>query len=129
MKRSIVMAMSLIAFLAVTSGYAQAQTMVTAKIPFTFTVGTSALPAGQYDFVRDSTTGIRVVGGGKNIALVPVITRLSGAIHNTPKDSHIVFDKVGDNHWLSEIWIPGQDGYMLMSTKGEHTHDVVDVPR
>jgi hypothetical protein len=129
-KRSVVMAMSLIAFLAVTSGYAQTTTMVTGKIAFPFTAGGKALPAGQYDFVRDGAgPTIRVVSAGKNMALVPIITRMSGAIHTTPNDSHIVFDKVGDKYALSEIWIPGQDGYMLSSTKGEHGHAVVDVPR
>ncbi len=119
MKRRVVMAMSLIAFLAVTSGYAQNMMMVTGKITFPFTAGGKALPAGHYEFVRDGTgSTIRVVSGGKNMALVPIVTRLSGAIHTTPKDSHIVFDKMGDKYTLSEIWVPGQDGYMLFSTKG-----------
>jgi len=129
-KRRVVMAMSLIAFLAVTSGYAQNLMMVTGKVTFPFMAGSKALPAGQYEFVRDGAApAIRVVSGGKNVALVPIITRLSGAIHTTPKDSHIVFDKMGDKYTLSEIWIPGQDGYMLWSTKGEHAHAVIDVPR
>ena len=130
MKRSVVMAMSLIAFLAVTSGYAQTPTLVTGKIAFPFMAGGKALPAGDYEFIREGTTPtIRVVSGGKNVALVPIITRLSGAIHTTPKDSHVVFDKMGDKYTLSEIWSPGQDGYMLASTKGPHEHAVLDVPR
>jgi hypothetical protein len=129
-KRSVVMTLSLIVFLAVTSGYAQAQERVAGQIAFPFTVGAKTLPAGQYEFVRDATTPvIRVVSGGKNVALAPIITRLAGAMHTTPKDSHIVFDKVGDKYSLSEIWIPGQDGYMLLATKGQHEHAVVDVPR
>jgi hypothetical protein len=129
-KRRLVMAMSLIAFLAVTSGYAQNLMMVTGKITFPFMAGGKALPAGQYEFVRDGTaSAIRVVSGGKNLALVPIITRLSGAIHTTPTDSHIVLDKMGDKYTLSEIWIPGMDGFMLSSTKGEHGHAVIDVPR
>jgi hypothetical protein len=124
------MAMSLIAFLAVTSGYAQTQMMVTGKIAFPFTVGAKTLPPGQYEFVCDAATPvIRVVSGNKNVALAPIITRLAGAMHTTPKDSHIVFDKVGDIYSLSEIWVPGQDGYMLLATKGQHEHAVVDVPR
>ena len=80
-----------------TSGYAQAQSTITGKIGFPFKVGTKALPAGQYDFVLDTASAVvRVVSGGKHVALVPIITRLSGAIHTTPKDSHLVFDKVGD---------------------------------
>ena len=130
MKRSVAMALSLVAFLALTSGYAQMQLRVFGNIPFPFTVGTKALPAGQYDFVRDGEApDIRVVAAGKNVARVPIVTRLAGAIHTTPKDTHLVFDKVGDTRLLSEIWVPGQDGYLLSSTKGPHEHDVVDVPR
>ena len=122
--------MSLLALLAVTAGYAQNQLMIAGKVSFPFMVGTKTLPAGQYDFVYDSTSrAIRVVSAGKNMALAPVVTRLSRAIHTSPKDSHIVFDKIGETYLLSEIWVPGIDGYMLSSTKGEHEHAVVDVPR
>jgi hypothetical protein len=115
--KSLVIAMSLVAFLAVTSGYAQTQLLVTGKIAFPFKVATKTFPPGEYDFVRDPTKQvIRVVAGGKTVALVPILTRLAGAIHTTPKDSHIVFDKVGATYSLSEIWVPGQDGYMLLST-------------
>ncbi len=130
MKRRVVMTLSLAAFLAVTSGYAQMQVRVFGNITFPFTVGTDALPAGQYDFVRDGEApDIRVVAAGKNVARAPIITRLAGAIHTTPKAAHLVFDKVGDTYKLSEIWVPGQDGYMLSSTQGKHDHAVVDVPR
>ena len=131
MKRCIVMVMSLIALLAATSGYAQAPPRITAKIAHPFTVGKSVLPAGQYDFVGESKPRmmIRIVSEGKNIAYVPVLTQLAAAIHTTPKDAHIVFDKVGDRYWLSEIWIPGHDGYMLLSTKEKHEHEVLDVQR
>ena len=57
-----------------------------------------------------------------------VLTRTAGAIHNTPADAHLVFDKVGEAYTLSEIWFPGTDGYMLNILKEQHEHRVVDVP-
>jgi hypothetical protein len=50
-------------------------------------------------------------------------------MHTTPEDAHIVFDVVGDKHMLSEIWIPGEDGYLLLATKGKHGHKVINIPR
>jgi hypothetical protein len=58
-----------------------------------------------------------------------VQTRLGAAIHTTKQDSHIVFDKVGEVYTLSEVWIPGTDGWLLFSTKGKHEHKTIDVPR
>ena len=129
MKTKIMLTMSLIALLAVTSGYGQ-QSSVKAKIDFPFTVEGKVLPAGDYEFVRDTSALVfRVTSEGKDRALVPVVTRLAGETHTTMQDAHVVFDKVGDTCSLSEIWIPGEDGYMLLITKGKHEHKVVNVQR
>ena len=55
------------------------------------------------------------------------MTRLSGEIHTTPQDAHLVFDKVGDTYLLSELWIPGKDGYLPQITKGAHEHIVLNI--
>lgn len=113
--------------LAVMSGYGQPAS-AKAKIDFPFTAGGKVLPAGQYEFVRDATAPVfNVQGEGKNFVVAQVITRLAGAMHTTPEDAHLVFDKVGDTYFLSEIWVPGEDGYMILATKGQHEHKVVNV--
>ena len=129
MKRKIMLTVGLIALLAVTSGYGQ-QWQLKAKMDFPFTVGSTVLPAGEYEFVRDNLATIfRVTDGDKNSALAPIITRLAGAKHTTPQDAHLVFDVVGETHFLSEIWIPGEDGYLVQSTKGKHEHKVINITR
>jgi hypothetical protein len=60
---------------------------------------------------------------------VPILTLLGAAIHTSKQDAHIVFDKVGEVYTLSEIWIPGEDGLLLVATKGKHEHKTIDVPR
>lgn len=131
MKTSVLLTVGLVAVLAQASAYGQGTELkVTGKIPFPFTVGRTALPAGQYDFVRETGEPvIRVLAGRKEVAVVPILTRLAGSMHTTPQDSHLVFDVAGNVHTLSEIWIPEDDGYMLASTKGEHQHKVVNIPR
>ena len=130
MKTNVLVSISLIALLAATFGFAQSQSL-NAKIPFQFTVEGKVLPAGQYVFIRsnDEST-IRVEGASKGPSSVAlVVTRLGSAIHTSPQDAHIVFDKVGDTYFLSEIWIPGLDGFLVYVTKGKHEHRTVDVPK
>jgi hypothetical protein len=100
------------------------------NIPFQFMVGKAILPAGHYSIIRSTDDlAVRVVGEGKEpSADAMVLTRLAGDIHTTPKDAQVVFDKIGDKYILSEVWIPGTDGYLLSATKEKHEHKVVNSP-
>jgi hypothetical protein len=111
--------------------YGQAPGPVKAKIPFAFSAGEKALPAGQYSFTPDANlAAMQVVGAdGKSSANVLIITRLAAGIHTTPADAHVVFDKIGNNYFLSEIWVPNEDGFMLRMTKEKNEHQIISVPR
>ncbi len=131
MRTRVLLMLSLFTLLIAASAYAQAP-LVLAKIPFAFTVEKKVLPAGQYEFTPNIERGVlRVLDVDKKgeAVLAPIITRLAAGMHTTPKDAHIVFDKVGDVYTLSEIWVPGEDGYLLHATKGKHEHHIVDVPK
>jgi hypothetical protein len=121
-----------IVLLAAASGFGQ-QTLVAsinAKIDFSFKVEGKVLPAGVYDFSREKLSDVfKIMGPDKKVLLVPFMTRLSKDIHTSAEDSHIVFDKVGDTYLLSEIWIPGDDGYLFLATKGLHTHKTLNIKR
>jgi hypothetical protein len=126
----ILLAASIMAVLAMTCGQAQ-MGPVKANIPFQFVAEGKTFPAGQYEFIRDGTDrNFQVVGPGtRNDVIVPIITRLGGSIHTTPQDSHIVFDNVNGTYILSELWIPGMDGFVLHITQGKHEHRTVTTPR
>jgi hypothetical protein len=129
-KIKIMLVLSLVALLAVTSGYGQTSppSSIKVKLDFPFTVAGKALPAGEYSFTLDNTTLVfRVQGQGQIGSVAPILTRLAGEMHTTPQDAHLVFDVVGGTYLLSEIWIPSEDGFLLLSTKGAHTHKVVNV--
>jgi hypothetical protein len=112
--------------LAVVSAYGQ--TTASAKIPFAFAAAGKTLPAGQYNFIPDNNDQAIKVEGPKGAGVIVVVfTRLAGGMHTTPQDAHIVFDKVGEKYFLSEIWIPGVDGFLLYSTKEKHEHRILDV--
>ena len=126
-KVKVLVVASVLTLLVVTSAYGQER--VRANIPFAFTAAGKTLPAGQYDFVREANDeAIRVSSAAKGPGVIAtVMTRLGGGIHTTAEDAHIVFDKVGDTYFLSEIWIPGVDGFLLHITKGKHEHRAVQV--
>lgn len=127
MKTKIMAAAGIFALLAGMSMYGQ-QPTINAKIGFSFTVEGKILPPGPYEFRRDAEAKVfRVQGEGTNGALANILTRLAGDMHTTPQDSHLVFDVVDGIYMLSEIWYPGEDGYLVLATKGKHEHKVVNV--
>jgi hypothetical protein len=127
MKTRVLLSLGLFLLLAVSSVFGL-QSSIKTNVEFSFTVGGKVLPAGEYQFQRnDPGTAFRVQGAGKNGVTVLIVTRLGGEMHATPKDAHLVFDKVGETYLLSEIWIPGEDGYLLLATKGKHEHKTLNV--
>jgi hypothetical protein len=130
-KTTILVMASVIVLLGATFGLAEGtQPMIRANIPFQFIVGTKMLPAGEYDFtpnaLGDAVRVINIKGGPSSDALV--LTRLGGEIHASPQDSHLVFDKVGSTYTFSELWLPGNDGFLLNITKEKHEHRTIKVP-
>ena len=88
-----------------------------AKIPFDFSAGQSKLPAGEY-LVKDTGTSgtlqIRDTETGKSIFLM-TRTRTYG------KDvaPRLIFHRIGDRYFLSQVWMAGDSGYVLHQDKLE----------
>ena len=127
MKARMILTVGLFAFLAVAAAYGQ-NAIVRAQIDFPFIVEGRTLPAGTYDFTRDGMASIfKVTDGAKDVASAQILTRVAAGMHTSPADGHLVFDKIGDAYTLAEIWIPGQDGYILAVTKAKHEHRIINV--
>ncbi|MHB8095898.1 MAG: hypothetical protein ACYDH0_13280 [Candidatus Aminicenantales bacterium] len=126
MKAKVFVTVGIFAFLALMSVYGQ-QSMIKATLDFPFMVGNKTLPAGPYEFVRDADAQSFAVRGGNTTAVIGIITRFARELHTTPQDAHVVFDVVGGTYMLSEIVIPGEDGYMLLATKEKHEHKVMNI--
>ena len=96
------------------------------QVSFPFTVEGKVLPAGIYNMVKDEVAGVfKISDEGKNEAATLILTRFSAGAHAAPSEALVVFDKLGGTYVLSEIWVPGQDGYALAITKAKHEHVVV----
>jgi hypothetical protein len=99
---------------------------VSVEVPFSFIVNDKELPAGRYEIRVEGNDESRLAirssqGGGLVMALV--IERLADTGAKQPK---VVFDKMQDGKsYLSEVHIPGIDGYLVGIAKGKETHVTV----
>jgi hypothetical protein len=105
---------------------ASAQTQYNFKIPNGFVANGKALPAGSYVLsvspAGDMVTLAPAASKGASVMLV-VETRV--AERKPMAGPEIVFDNVNGQLNISELLVPGEDGYMLLVTKGKHTHESV----
>jgi hypothetical protein len=113
-------AFSLVA--AVAPANAQITRMQTAYVPFEFTVGNQTLPAGRYD-VSQITTGGRTISvrnrqnGESAVRLTSLLKQFEPA-----KRSVLVFNRVGEIYFLSEVWLGGEiEGRQVLKSKAEES--------
>ena len=100
MKRITAIALFVIAAF-ITTGRAVAQDRaVRATVPFDFTVGDKLLPAGTYTITTASSDVIELRNYDRRIAILSTATPDSKESRNGSK---LVFDKYGDQYFLSEI--------------------------
>jgi hypothetical protein len=128
MKRATIVSVAILAVLAFAGSTAFAQTAAArtavVKVDFPFLVKGQEMPAGSYTFQIDNNEIlVRAQGGPGQGAIMPVLTRLGR--HDKDADPELVFDRVGGKYLLSEVWLPGEDGYLLLSTKEQHDHRVL----
>ncbi len=101
--------------------YIQPQIFETA---FPFEAGGKALPAGKYD-IEQPTRELLIFRSAKGPAVEAVImTRLAQPVVALVEPK-VIFDKVGDKYIVSEVWLPGRDGFLLTGAKAAHTHHAV----
>jgi hypothetical protein len=99
MKRITAIALFTIAGL-VTAGSALAQNRaVRVDVPFDFTVGDKLLPPGAYEITTAMSGVIEIQNRGKHVA---VLTPASPD-NNTSQTGKLVFDRLGNQYFLSEI--------------------------
>jgi len=79
-----------------------AQSRQQATIPFDFTVGQRSLPAGTYE-ITPLGPGVIAVRGWKGKELVSVTTLIISTSEVNKNPNELVFNKYGDQYFLSEI--------------------------
>ncbi len=98
-----------------------AQEGVRADVPFSFIVAGKTLPAGTYTFREAETGRVMAVRNDKtgDVNMAPVLTRLG---QRSGDESEVVFDVVGNDHYLAEVHVAEIDGYAFKAAQGKHTH-------
>lgn len=133
-KRCLVSMVLGVAVAAILSVPAQAQGMdkkpIFASVDFPFYTAETSHPAGSYEISAPNFGAETVTlrpSGGKDTISMSVITRLAqrGGATGAQK-ADLVFDTVGDRKYLSEVWIPGREGYLVRATSEAHEHAVVE---
>ncbi|MGB8959087.1 MAG: hypothetical protein WCC00_08780 [Candidatus Aminicenantales bacterium] len=126
----VALAMLLVA--GVASAFAQADF----KVPFPLQAGGKKLGAGDYAVVKTAEGGLvlRQASTGKETPIA-IIERIAPPVPPVA-GPRLVFDEVGDFapsyteymtvYVLSEVWLPGEDGYRIHVTKGAHTTKTVN---
>jgi len=123
MKKLLTMIATLTLLAIVGAGTARAQVVdiIVADVPFDFTVGTHTLPAGRYVIkpagdIRGSTMLISS-DSGKDRQL---FTIEDAQMNKPPKDSELIFHRVGDQYFLYEVFEQGTGiGAMLPKPRAE----------
>ena len=94
---------------------------IEADVPHAFIVKDTTLPAGRYTVKRLDDTEPHVLEIRSANGRTAVIFEAENAEANEiPRNPELVFDKVGDQYFLSQIWASDSNiGYQLPKTKAE----------
>jgi len=118
MKRNLISILSLVVTsLLLNATGAYAQSYVKANVPFAFNVGAKQLPAGTYE--------IRVLSQSPNEIMIrnheTGTAALSIARSEGPRDteSKLVFDRIGNQYFLAEVWKGSGAGMIVPTSKLE----------
>ena len=100
--------LTLLLVLTTISTSAQSQRSGVLNIPFSFTVGEKTLPAGEYTVEpnRKDYDKVWLVQSKDNHTSVLVIT-MSVRAKETQEQTKLVFHRLGEQYFLSQIWTPG----------------------
>lgn len=134
MKRLVALAIVAFTF-ALMAGSTVAYAQGIFKIPFKFEAGGKKFLPGEYLVAQkgDKQIALRMGLNGEEI-LIPYIQRLE-----QPKppfqEPKLVFDVVGNfepsyteyvtDYLLAEVWLPGEDGFLIHTTKGAHQNQTI----
>jgi hypothetical protein len=99
---------------------------IEADIPYAFVVGDKTLPAGKYTIklADDTNLNLFVVRStdGRTAAFFPT---QDVQANQTPRQTELVFNKIGDTYFLSQIWLTGSKlGEEVEKSKAEQKLEV-----
>jgi len=115
MKRNLITILSLVVMsLLLNATGAYAQSYAKANVPFAFNVGAAQLPAGTYEIrILSESPNEIMIRNTETTAAALSIARTESS-RNT--ESKLVFDRVGTQYFLTEVWKGSGAGGMIVPT-------------
>jgi hypothetical protein len=134
MRRLAVLTIAIAVFVLVAAA-SPARAQSTFKVPFNFESGGKKFAAGPYMVARtgDAQVTFRREATGKEV-VVPFTGKLP-PVEPAVAEPRLVFDEVGNFepsyteyftvYVLAEVWLSGQEGYLIHTTKGAHKERII----
>ena len=104
--------------LAIANVQAQVPTKVVVRIPFDFTAGKATLKAGDYSIRRMSGTALQIQNADGSTAAV-VNAPLTIGSRDFKAGERLVFNKYGNEYFLTQIWLTVDSGRQLHQSARE----------
>ena len=98
---AVILVMTCVAFVTLAATPSHAQVLIKADVPFSFSAGYGALPAGDYSITRTGQMALLLSSGPRGIELMMPNTTDWQTNFDTPK---LVFHRYGAEYFLAEIW-------------------------
>lgn len=106
---------------------ARADQEVVARVPFDFIVGGVRLPAGKYVVAQQAQTSLVSIESTdrRHFAFVLMNPML---LHRAGSEPKLVFERIGAEHFLSQIVGEGKGGLELLHTPADMERQLERVP-
>ena len=95
-----------LAFIAATQTV-RAQEPVLVNIPFAFTAGEKALPAGEYRVEKSARGSLMLLIQRTDRSAAAFVPSIAAQANATQTQSKLVFHRYGNRYFLSQVWIAG----------------------
>ena len=104
MKRNLIGTLSLVVVSLVLNATGYAQTVAKADVPFAFTVAQKTLPSGRYIVMTDGQGVITIQSYETGTSVIALALSQQESPRKT--DSKLIFHRVDNQYFLSQIWGP-----------------------
>jgi hypothetical protein len=102
---------------------ASAQTNLDVTVPFAFSVGNQHLPAGHYRVQSQSNYSFLSIRNVETSGTTVVMVRSEGGRH-LQGNSRLVFNREGNQNYLTQVWAPDTDRYSELSSPLRHDQEL-----
>jgi hypothetical protein len=121
MKKQMLSIAAALALTLIAAGQCSAQqSAMKVNVPFAFTVGDKAMPAGEYRVAELSRVQtVQVIAQSDGDASIMVMTHPVVRASKAPTP-RLTFHRYGNRYFLTEIWVGDTQGLQLVKSHGEN---------